>query len=148
MGATVFERQAPDPAMVQAALADSRLTPFWLDDVDRPSYPRLDTDAAADLVIVGGGYSGLWTAVLAKERNPHRSVILLEARRVGWAASGRNGGFGSDPGRCRTYISACAFASTIAASQPAIPRTAVPRRPRFGRTINDGVVCRPPWLRW
>jgi len=93
VGATVFERQAPDPALVQAALADSRLTPFWLDDVERPSYPRLDTDASADLVIVGGGYSGLWTAILAKERNPSRSVILLEARRVGWAASGRNGGF-------------------------------------------------------
>jgi glycine/D-amino acid oxidase-like deaminating enzyme len=91
--ATVFERQAPDAAVVQAALADSRLTPFWLDDVERPAFPRLDEDAAADLVIVGGGYSGLWTAVLAKERNPQRSVILLEARRVGWAASGRNGGF-------------------------------------------------------
>lgn len=79
--------------MAQAALADSRLTPFWLDEVARPSYPRLDTDAAADLVVVGGGYSGLWTAILAKEREPDRTVILLEARRVGWAASGRNGGF-------------------------------------------------------
>ena len=93
MVATVFERQAPDAAVVQTALADSRLTPFWLDDVSRPSYPRLDGDASADLVIVGGGYSGLWTAVIAKERNPSRSVILLEARRIGWAASGRNGGF-------------------------------------------------------
>ena len=79
--------------MVQAALADSRLTPFWLDDVERPSYPRLDGDADADLVIVGGGYTGLWTAVLAKERDPDRTVLVLEARRVGWAASGRNGGF-------------------------------------------------------
>jgi len=93
VGATVFERQAPDAAVVREALADSRLTPFWLDDVERPSFPRLDTDASADLVIVGGGYSGLWTAVLAKERDPNRTVILLEARRVGWAASGRNGGF-------------------------------------------------------
>lgn len=93
MVATVFERQAPDAAVVRAALANSRLTPFWLDNVARPSYPRLDTDAAADLVIVGGGYSGLWTALLAMERNPSRSVIVLEARRIGWAASGRNGGF-------------------------------------------------------
>jgi glycine/D-amino acid oxidase-like deaminating enzyme len=91
--ATVFERQAPSPALAQAALADSRLTPFWLDDIARPSYPRLDTDASADLVIVGGGYSGLWTAILAKERDPDRTVLVLEARRVGWAASGRNGGF-------------------------------------------------------
>jgi glycine/D-amino acid oxidase-like deaminating enzyme len=43
--------------------------------------------------VVGGGYSGLWTAVLAKERDPSRDVVLLEARRIGWAASGRNGGF-------------------------------------------------------
>ena len=93
MVATVFERQAPDAAAVQAALAPSKLTPFWLDDVARPSYPRLDADADADLAIVGAGYTGLWTAILAKERDPTRSVIVLEARRVGWAASGRNGGF-------------------------------------------------------
>ena len=47
----------------------------------------------ADLVIVGAGYTGLWTAVRAKERNPGRSVVVVEAKRVGWAASGRNGGF-------------------------------------------------------
>ena len=88
MVATVFECQAPDAAAVQAALAPSKLTPFWLDDVARPSYPRLDADADADLAIVGAGYSGLWTAILAKERNPDRTVIVLEARRVGWAASG------------------------------------------------------------
>lgn len=46
-----------------------------------------------DLVVVGGGYCGLWTALLAKERDPGRDVVLLEAREVGWAASGRNGGF-------------------------------------------------------
>ena len=43
--------------------------------------------------MVGGGYSGLWTALLAKERHPERDVLLLEAGRIGWAASGRNGGF-------------------------------------------------------
>ena len=47
----------------------------------------------ADLVVVGGGYTGLWTALLAKERDPGRDVVVLEGHEVGWAASGRNGGF-------------------------------------------------------
>ncbi|MDT4941695.1 MAG: hypothetical protein QOJ34_1784, partial [Pseudonocardiales bacterium] len=41
----------------------------------------------------GGGFTGLWTALLAKERDPGRDVLLLESHTVGWAASGRNGGF-------------------------------------------------------
>ena len=42
---------------------------------------------------MGGGFTGLWTALLARERDPSRDVVLLEARTSGWAASGRNGGF-------------------------------------------------------
>jgi glycine/D-amino acid oxidase-like deaminating enzyme len=76
------------------ALLDAAPTPYWLDRPDRP-LPRaaLDAHAATDLCIVGGGYSGLWTAILAKERDPSRGVVLLEGNRIGWAASGRNGGF-------------------------------------------------------
>ena len=47
----------------------------------------------ADLVVVGAGYTGLWTALLARRRNPAARIVVLEARTVGWAASGRNGGF-------------------------------------------------------
>jgi glycine/D-amino acid oxidase-like deaminating enzyme len=43
--------------------------------------------------VVGGRFTGLWTALLAKERDPGRDVVLLEGRTAGWAASGRNGGF-------------------------------------------------------
>jgi glycine/D-amino acid oxidase-like deaminating enzyme len=69
-------------------------TPFWLDRPDRPQ-PRaaLAGPARADLVVVGGGLTGLWTALLALEETPGRDVVVLEAGRLAWAASGRNGGF-------------------------------------------------------
>lgn len=77
-----------------AALKDARPTPFWLDDPGRPQpTPALAGGARCDLLVVGGGYSGLWAALIAKERDPSLNVILIEGREVGWAASGRNGGF-------------------------------------------------------
>jgi len=42
-----------------------------------------------DLLIVGGGFCGLWGAILAKEKNPHRDVVLIEARAIANGASGR-----------------------------------------------------------
>ncbi len=69
-------------------------TPYWLDHPTRPdARPPLARDTTADLLVVGGGFSGLWTALLAKRADPGRDVVLLEAERIGWAASGRNGGF-------------------------------------------------------
>jgi len=68
--------------------------PFWLDRPDAPpARAPLRGEVACDLAVIGGGFSGLWTALLAKEANPERTVVLLEGRQVGWAASGRNGGF-------------------------------------------------------
>ncbi|MEV0194419.1 NAD(P)/FAD-dependent oxidoreductase [Kitasatospora purpeofusca] len=76
------------------ALSDARPTPFWLEDPGRPAaQPALVGDAHCDLLVVGGGYSGLWTALVAKERDPSLDVVLVEGQEVGWAASGRNGGF-------------------------------------------------------
>jgi glycine/D-amino acid oxidase-like deaminating enzyme len=76
------------------ALAGARLSPYWLDRPDAPSpLPPLDRRESADLAVVGGGYTGLWTALLAKEADPDRDVVLLEGRRAAWAGSGRNGGF-------------------------------------------------------
>jgi glycine/D-amino acid oxidase-like deaminating enzyme len=91
---TVFERNPPAAAVVEHSLADTRQSIFWLADLPgRTRYPALSADTSADLVVVGGGYCGLWTAVLAKQRHPERRVVLLEAKSIGWAASGRNGGF-------------------------------------------------------
>jgi glycine/D-amino acid oxidase-like deaminating enzyme len=68
--------------------------PFWLDEPGAPpARAPLHGAAAADLVVIGGGFTGLWTALLAKESFPERSVVLAEGHRIGWAASGRNGGF-------------------------------------------------------
>ncbi|MFE6736644.1 NAD(P)/FAD-dependent oxidoreductase [Microbacterium sp. NPDC057650] len=93
MGTTVFERRRPNPAIVDHALQDTAFAVFWLDDVQRAQHPTLTATIDADLAIVGGGYTGLWTAIRAKERDPQRRVVLLEASRVAWAATGRNGGF-------------------------------------------------------
>jgi glycine/D-amino acid oxidase-like deaminating enzyme len=85
---------APGPRTGAAsALADVRHVPFWLDRPGPAAAPALAVDTTADLLVVGAGYTGLWTALLAKERDPRRDVVLLEARTAGWAASGRNGGF-------------------------------------------------------
>jgi glycine/D-amino acid oxidase-like deaminating enzyme len=93
-GTTVFERDAPEAPVITHALAGTRQSVFWLDDLGEfAKYPTFSGSASADLVVVGGGYCGLWTAVLAKKRNPDQRVILLEAKTIGWAASGRNGGF-------------------------------------------------------
>ncbi|MGD9429342.1 NAD(P)/FAD-dependent oxidoreductase [Arthrobacter russicus] len=90
---TVFERHAPADSVVEHALAGSSSEPFWLADIELDDYPSLDGTHDADLAVVGGGYTGLWTALLAKQRHPQWRVVLLEARTLGWAASGRNGGF-------------------------------------------------------
>lgn len=86
---------APDAMRTAAqSLSDARPVSYWLDDPARPpALPSLTGDEHCDLLVVGGGYSGLWTALLAKERDPGRDVVLIEGDEVGWAASGRNGGF-------------------------------------------------------
>ena len=85
---------APTPEVIASSLRDADPTPYWLDTGSRPApAPPLSAATTADLVVVGGGFTGLWTALLAKEADPSRDVVVLEGERIGWAASGRNGGF-------------------------------------------------------
>ncbi|HTX62799.1 MAG TPA: FAD-binding oxidoreductase [Acidimicrobiales bacterium] len=84
-------RRRTDPG---AAIAAAKPVSFWLDDpaAPKPELPLSGT-VPASLAVVGAGFTGLWTAFLAKQADPDLDVVLLESERVGWAATGRNGGF-------------------------------------------------------
>ncbi|MBG0854346.1 FAD-dependent oxidoreductase [Streptomyces spinoverrucosus] len=67
---------------------------FWYAQESFPA-PRepLSGDASADVVIVGGGYTGLWTAYYLKKAAPFLRITVLEQKFCGYGASGRNGGW-------------------------------------------------------
>ena len=68
--------------------------PWWLDEAPPdPEAPPLAGDPEADVAIVGAGYTGLWTALELRRRDPSLRVVVLEAEHVGFGPSGRNGGF-------------------------------------------------------
>jgi len=70
---------------------------LWLNEAlaieGQEESPRLEGDERADVCIVGGGYTGLWTAIRLKEIEPSLDVAIVEADICGGGASGRNGGF-------------------------------------------------------
>ena len=72
------------------------MRPFWLEQALKndasESCEPLQGDTSTDVCIVGGGYTGLWTAIMLKEQNPELEVVLIEADICGAGASGRNGG--------------------------------------------------------
>ena len=82
----------PDPSVAPT------LPPWWLDEAlaaetDAPDAPALEGEIRVDVAVIGGGYTGLWTALALREREPSLNVAVLEAEIVGWGPSGRNGGF-------------------------------------------------------
>jgi glycine/D-amino acid oxidase-like deaminating enzyme len=83
-----------DEEGIRGALAAAKPAPFWLDQPDAPPPGRaLSGTDRTELAVIGGGFTGLWAALQAKEMDPGRDVVLLEARRIAGAGSGRNGGF-------------------------------------------------------
>src|SRR4051812_1890121 len=70
---------------------------LWMEEALAASPPEeplvLRSDERADVCIVGGGYTGLWTAIRVLEAEPSARVVVVEADICGSGASGRNGGF-------------------------------------------------------
>jgi glycine/D-amino acid oxidase-like deaminating enzyme len=67
---------------------------YWLEEVGAVApLEELAGERSADVVVIGGGYTGLWTAWHLKQLEPDVSVVLLEGDVCGFGPSGRNGGF-------------------------------------------------------
>jgi glycine/D-amino acid oxidase-like deaminating enzyme len=66
---------------------------YWLRGERRPADPPLLGAIAADVVVIGAGFTGLWTALALTETDPAIDVVVVEAETVAYGASGRNGGF-------------------------------------------------------
>ncbi len=90
--AAAYHRRMPEPSVAPS------LPPWWLDEAlaaetSAPEAPPLEGEQRADVAIIGGGYTGLWTALAVKELDPAAEVVVLESEVCGWGPSGRNGGF-------------------------------------------------------
>lgn len=68
---------------------------LWMDQLDESltARPTLTADLHADVVIIGAGYTGLWTAYYLKRQAPQLRIVVLESEIAGFGASGRNGGW-------------------------------------------------------
>ena len=79
-----------DIELAKQALSNTTFDTYWLDSLEAvEDEPALTTDIDCDLLIVGGGFCGLWSAIHAKQANPQRDVVLIEAKSVANGASGR-----------------------------------------------------------
>ena len=76
------------------SIRSAELAPVWREHHEH-DWPveRAPSDARVDIAIVGGGLSGLWTAYYLSQQQPNLSIAILESQRVGFGASGRNGGW-------------------------------------------------------
>lgn len=83
---------APAPTEPAFAIRPTGAPSFWL-DAPAAAQPPLRESVQADFAIIGGGFSGLWTAIRLAEAAPRARIVVLESRHVGFGASGRNGGF-------------------------------------------------------
>ena len=68
-------------------------TPLWQEGDVVTLRPKLEGIHDADVIIVGGGYTGLWTAYYLTTLQPSLRIAVVESRHVGFGGSGRNGGW-------------------------------------------------------
>ena len=79
---------------MKPTVVPGRAAPWWLEEAPPdPPAPSLEGAVEADVAIVGAGYTGLWTALELRRRDPSLQVVIVEADRSGLGPSGRNGGF-------------------------------------------------------
>ncbi|WP_233571833.1 FAD-dependent oxidoreductase, partial [Cellulomonas triticagri] len=85
-------RQDP-PTLAWRSGGDPHTASLWLDAPTGPASEPLDGSTTADVVVVGAGLAGLWTAYYLLEHDPALDVLLVEADAVGHGATGRAGGW-------------------------------------------------------
>ena len=100
MAATATRSANPELNLAGHALTPGAQRSWWLREAlaregEATPCPPLDRDAVTDVVIVGGGFTGLWTAYQLKRKRPDLGVTILEQDICGGGPSGRNGGFAS-----------------------------------------------------
>ena len=94
---------------------------FWYRDTGVPvRRPTLNGRLDVDVAIVGGGYTGLWTAYYLKKDQPDLRIAVLEKEFAGFGASGRNGGWLSaePPGQMRRYAKAHGWTACLLYTSP------------------------------
>ena len=79
-----------DVELASKALSHTTFDTYWLDSLASvDDEPALDQKISCDLLIVGGGFCGLWAAIQAKEKDQARDIVLIESRSIANGASGR-----------------------------------------------------------
>lgn len=120
----------------------SMFRPFWLDEAikheDTVESVSLDTHINTDVCIIGGGYTGLWTAIELKTRQPNLEVAVLEKKVCGFGASGCNGGCALT--LAPKYLSLCKYYGREEAKRLVVAsETAVEEIKHF--TEQNGIAC-------
>lgn len=90
----VSSARAIEMTELSARFDQTTFAPYWLGTIAAPNTNTPQNgELHCDIGIVGAGFTGLWAALKARERHPDARIVVLEARKLAQAASGRTGGF-------------------------------------------------------